>query len=101
MDLTAKDDSIVVVTGASGFVGSYIVRELLQLGYRVRATVRNAKDERKTKFLRDLVPDAKHPLELFSADLTTPGMYVCLYVCMSGMWSEACLMCMQDRTTRL
>ncbi len=62
-----------MVTGASGFVGSHVVKQLLENGYRVRATVRNAKDDAKTKFLRDLVPNAKHPLELFSADLTTAG----------------------------
>ena len=67
------EDTIFVVTGASGFVGSHVIKQLLELGYRVRATVRNAQDEAKTKFLRELVPTAKHPLELFSADLTTPG----------------------------
>src|SRR5438105_3519664 len=31
----------VVVTGASGFVGSWLVMKLLQAGYTVRATVRD------------------------------------------------------------
>lgn len=31
----------VVVTGASGFLGSWLVMKLLQAGYTVRATVRN------------------------------------------------------------
>jgi bifunctional dihydroflavonol 4-reductase/flavanone 4-reductase len=31
----------VVVTGASGFVGSWLVMKLLQAGYVVRATVRD------------------------------------------------------------
>jgi uncharacterized protein YbjT (DUF2867 family) len=32
---------LVLVTGANGFVGSHCVLQLLQLGYSVRATVRN------------------------------------------------------------
>jgi bifunctional dihydroflavonol 4-reductase/flavanone 4-reductase len=31
----------VVVTGASGFVGTWLVMKLLQAGYTVRATVRD------------------------------------------------------------
>ncbi len=91
MDLSAKDDSIVVVTGASGFVGSYVIKLLLEQGYKVRGTVRNAKDEKKVKFLREMVPSAKYPLELFSADLTTPGSSV--------VFHEALMS--KDPTTRL
>ena len=61
---------IVLVTGASGFIGSSLVKRLLQDGqYRVRGTVRNASDKVKTQPLRQLVPDAKYPLELVTADL--------------------------------
>lgn len=31
----------VVVTGASGFIGSWLVMKLLKAGYTVRATVRD------------------------------------------------------------
>lgn len=34
-------DSIVVVTGANGFVGSHIADKFLSFGYRVRGTVRS------------------------------------------------------------
>ena len=38
-----KEDSpaIVCVTGASGFIGSWLVMRLLERGYIVRATVRD------------------------------------------------------------
>lgn len=35
------DNGLVVVTGASGFVGKWVVIELLKSGYRVRGTVRS------------------------------------------------------------
>lgn len=35
--------SLVVVTGANGFIASHVVDQLLQLGYRVRGTVRSVK----------------------------------------------------------
>ncbi|HWL49190.1 MAG TPA: NAD-dependent epimerase/dehydratase family protein, partial [Acidimicrobiia bacterium] len=34
-------DAPVLVTGASGFIASHIVQQLLEGGYRVRGTVRD------------------------------------------------------------
>jgi nucleoside-diphosphate-sugar epimerase len=36
-------DSIVLVTGCNGFIGSHIVDQLLKAGYNVRGTTRDLK----------------------------------------------------------
>ena len=70
MAASSDDVPLVLVTGVSGFIGSCLLKRLLEDGqYRVRGTVRNASDEAKTQPLRQLVPGAKYPLELVSADL--------------------------------
>ncbi|GJP46567.1 hypothetical protein CLOM_g5839 [Closterium sp. NIES-68] len=65
----------VCVTGASGFIGSYVVRLLLDWGYHVKGTVRDANSEEKTSWIRDLAKGRPGKLELFSADLNTPGSF--------------------------
>jgi cinnamoyl-CoA reductase len=37
----AAAEQLVCVTGAGGFIGSWLVKELLQRGYSVRGTARN------------------------------------------------------------
>ena len=64
----------VLVTGASGFIASHIVGQLLARGYRVRGTVRSLKKEKDLAPLRAL-PGADERLELVEADLLTPGAY--------------------------
>jgi nucleoside-diphosphate-sugar epimerase len=38
--LSSPTDTLVLVTGANGYVAAHVVRELLEHGYRVRGTVR-------------------------------------------------------------
>lgn len=64
--------TVVVVTGASGYIATHVVKQLQEGGYRVRGTVRSLQDENKVKHLQDLCPDAAHKLELVEADLTKP-----------------------------
>ena len=54
----------VLVTGAAGFIGSHVVRELLGQGFAVRATVRNPTD---AEFLK-VLPGAEN-LEIVQMDL--------------------------------
>ena len=65
---------LVCVTGASGFIASHIVRELLAGGYRVRGTVRSLARRDGYAHLLDL-PGAESGLELVEADLLVPGAF--------------------------
>ncbi len=83
---TAQPGDLVCVTGASGFIASHLVAELLRQGYRVRGTVRDPKDAKKTAHLRALAEETGGDLELVAADLTTPGAFDdivagCPFVC--------------------
>lgn len=64
----------VCVTGASGFIGSWLVMRLLERGYVVRATVRDPGNAKKVKHLLDL-PQAKTNLTLWKADLADEGSF--------------------------
>ncbi|KAH9534836.1 hypothetical protein CY35_17G024300 [Sphagnum magellanicum] len=61
----------VCVTGASGFIASWLVKLLLERGYTVRGTVRSPE---KSKHLLQL-PGASDRLKLVSADLLEQGSF--------------------------
>ncbi|KFK43249.1 hypothetical protein AALP_AA1G099200 [Arabis alpina] len=65
---------VVCVTGASGYIASWIVKLLLLRGYTVKATVRDPRDAKKTKHLLTL-EGADERLKLFKADLLEDGSF--------------------------
>lgn len=68
---TITDEDMILVTGASGYIATHIVKQLLDKGYRVRGTVRSLKNEKKVAPLRSLSDKAKarFEIELVEADL--------------------------------
>ncbi|XP_059598124.1 LOW QUALITY PROTEIN: phenylacetaldehyde reductase [Vitis vinifera] len=65
---------VVCVTGASGYIASWLVKLLLQCGYTVKATVRDPNDPKKTEHLLAL-EGAKERLHLFKANLLEEGSF--------------------------
>jgi len=62
---------LVAVTGASGYIGSWCVKYLVERGYQARGTVRSLKDPVKVQHLMDM----KEPVQLFEADLLKEGSF--------------------------
>ncbi|KAG7653661.1 NAD-dependent epimerase/dehydratase, partial [Arabidopsis suecica] len=65
---------VVCVTGATGYIASWIVKLLPLRGYTVKATVRDPNDTKKTKHLLAL-EGADERLRLFKADLLEEGSF--------------------------
>ncbi|GMY34721.1 cinnamoyl-CoA reductase 1-like [Fagus crenata] len=65
---------IVCVTGASGYIASWLVKLLLNRGYTVKASVRDPNDPKKTNHLQ-LLDGAKERLHLFKANLLEEGSF--------------------------
>ncbi|KAI3461117.1 hypothetical protein Pfo_017780 [Paulownia fortunei] len=64
----------VCVTGASGYIASWLVKFLLQRGYTVKASVRDLNDPKKTQHLLAL-DGAKERLQLIKANLLEEGSF--------------------------
>lgn len=61
---------VVAVTGASGYIGSYIVEALVNAGYYVRACVREPSNAEKCAHLERF-----KNVQLFKADLFDEGSF--------------------------
>jgi nucleoside-diphosphate-sugar epimerase len=65
----------VMITGATGFVAGWIVKQLLDEGITVHAAVRNPNDKNKLKYLDELAAKSKGSIKYFKADLLEKGSY--------------------------
>ncbi|KAI9180523.1 hypothetical protein LWI28_005673 [Acer negundo] len=70
-----EDKGTVCVTGGTGFIASWLIMKLLELGYSVRTTVRpDPEKKRDLSFLTNL-PGASEKLQIFTADLSDPDSF--------------------------
>jgi nucleoside-diphosphate-sugar epimerase len=65
----------VLVTGGSGYIGSWVVKELLENDFTVRLTVRDKNNSAKFKHLIDMAEKSPGKLEVLEADLLVEGSF--------------------------
>ncbi|MCR2747694.1 aldehyde reductase [Limnobacter sp. YS8-69] len=75
MMATIELNKPVCVTGASGYIASWIVKYLLEEGFTVHATVRDSSKAGSVAHLWKRAEGAKGTLKLFDADLIKPGSF--------------------------
>jgi len=65
----------VMVTGATGYLGSWVTKGLLDAGITVHAAVRDPQNMNKVAHLNRMAEQAPGTLRLFAGDLLQPGSY--------------------------
>lgn len=65
----------VLVTGANGYVASWLVKKLLDEGMTVHAAVRNPENEKKVFHLKKAAENSPGKLVFFKGDLLQQGSY--------------------------
>lgn len=64
-----------MITGATGYVAGWIVKELLEQGHTVHAAVRDANNTEKLEALNELAQKYSGSIKYFETDLLKPGSY--------------------------
>jgi nucleoside-diphosphate-sugar epimerase len=65
----------VLVTGGTGYIGSWVTKMLLEKGYTVRLTVRNKSKKENYQHLIDIENNTDGKLEFWEADLLSEGSF--------------------------
>jgi nucleoside-diphosphate-sugar epimerase len=65
----------ILVTGAGGYIASWLIEYLLEDGYQVRGTVRGKPGQGQAAHLARMVEKSQGRLELFEADLLRHGSF--------------------------
>lgn len=74
-DNTLTAEKPIMVTGASGYIGSWIVYHLLKKGFQVHGTVRDPQMSKKVAHLKKMDRELAGKLTLFKADLLVAGSF--------------------------
>lgn len=72
---TVNKENPILVTGASGYIASWVVKNLLDQGFTVHATVRNKQNQQRIEQLERLEQNSIGSLKLFEADLMRAGSF--------------------------
>lgn len=73
--ITINKTKPILVTGGSGYIASWVVKQLLDKGYTVHTTVRDLNNKEKYQHLMDIAEKAKGSLNIFEADLMKKGSF--------------------------
>jgi nucleoside-diphosphate-sugar epimerase len=65
----ATDGKLVTLTGISGYIGMHVGLALQREGFRVRGTVRDPTNAKKTQPIKDAFGDRFSEIELVKAEL--------------------------------
>ncbi len=65
----------ILVTGAAGYLASWVVEHLLRQGHQVHGSVRSLDDQGKVAHLQQLAASLPGTLRLFEADLLVEGSF--------------------------
>lgn len=74
-DIKVDTSAPIMVTGATGFVAGWIVKDLLEAGATVHAPVRDPSQAEKLKHLNAVAEASPGTLKFFKADLLEKGSY--------------------------
>ena len=73
---TINKSKPVLVTGANGYIGSWITKELLENNYTVHATVRDISNKDKINHLQEISSKSNGKLKLFECDLLMKNSFL-------------------------
>lgn len=65
----------ILVTGGTGYIASWVIKNLLDQGHDVNTTVRDLSNKEKTAHLTQMASAAKSNLTFFEADLTKKNSF--------------------------
>ena len=75
MSFKVERNKKVLVTGGTGFIAGWIIKQLVEAGVCVHATVRDPDNEKKVSHLKELSKKGPGKVVLFKADLLEPGSF--------------------------
>jgi dihydroflavonol-4-reductase len=73
MNLNINKNEPVMVTGATGFIASWLVKKLIDTGITVHAAVRNTDDSINLSHLNNLENGSSGKIIFFKSDLLEDG----------------------------